>query len=434
MKALKINTAFLFLAFLTTSLTGQNQPVSSTDPGNTNQSILNRADQCQALFTTTPDSLTSTPFFYHFKDNSTGNINSWLWDFGDGSFSTEQNPSHQYQNAGEFNVCLIISNINQPANCSDQFCQNLATLDYFSLGGLVYAGEYPLNNPINAGDTGIVSLYRMVNNQITFVEDQYFHDYGYYWFGYLIPGEYIVKVALTPGSTNYHQYFTTYYGDEISWTKAETLDISTTDQFAAEIHLKPVQAPGSGTGIIKGYVNFEQDQVFSVPPMSQTTVILSDKYHNPLIFTHPNAAGYFEFTGIPFNAYYLSADATGKPASAISVNLTENTPMIEGINLTIFGSNVNFIPENINDGICLTRIYPNPAKDYMHISLYSAISANIGIRITDITGKVMISRTGKFETGFNDILIPVQELSTGIYFLVLQAEGNYLPVTAKFVK
>lgn len=70
----------------------------------------------------------------------------------------------------------------------------------------------------------------------------------------------------------------------------------------------------------------------------------------------------------------------------------------------------------------------------MHISLYSAISANIGIRITDITGKVMISRTGKFETGFNDILIPVQELSTGIYFLVLQAEGNYLPVTAKFVK
>jgi PKD repeat protein len=31
-----------------------------------------------------------------FKDLSEGEITSWKWDFGDGTSSTEQNPTHQY--------------------------------------------------------------------------------------------------------------------------------------------------------------------------------------------------------------------------------------------------------------------------------------------------------------------------------------------------
>jgi len=45
-----------------------------------------------------------------FTDSSTGNPTSWRWDFGDGSQSTLQNPQHQYQSAGTFNVTLTISN------------------------------------------------------------------------------------------------------------------------------------------------------------------------------------------------------------------------------------------------------------------------------------------------------------------------------------
>ena len=44
-----------------------------------------------------------------FSDNSTinnGVINSWQWDFGDGNTSTQQNPSHNYSNSGQFNVQL----------------------------------------------------------------------------------------------------------------------------------------------------------------------------------------------------------------------------------------------------------------------------------------------------------------------------------------
>jgi gliding motility-associated-like protein len=41
-----------------------------------------------------------------------GSIDNWQWDFGDGTFSTLQNPSHIYTSAGNFNVSLRVRNNN----------------------------------------------------------------------------------------------------------------------------------------------------------------------------------------------------------------------------------------------------------------------------------------------------------------------------------
>ena len=48
-----------------------------------------------------------------FTDQSTtqGGINSWTWNFGDGTTSGDQNPTHTYNNPGTYNVSLIIDNI-----------------------------------------------------------------------------------------------------------------------------------------------------------------------------------------------------------------------------------------------------------------------------------------------------------------------------------
>ena len=47
-----------------------------------------------------------------FEDESTGQITSWKWDFGDGTQSTEQNPIHQYKQAGEY---VVVLNVQGPA-------------------------------------------------------------------------------------------------------------------------------------------------------------------------------------------------------------------------------------------------------------------------------------------------------------------------------
>jgi hypothetical protein len=48
----------------------------------------------------------------NFTDTSLG-ATSWAWDFGDGTTSTLQNPSHTYAATGNYNVALYIENSNK---------------------------------------------------------------------------------------------------------------------------------------------------------------------------------------------------------------------------------------------------------------------------------------------------------------------------------
>ena len=50
-------------------------------------------------------------FAVQFTDTSINNPTSWSWDFGDGTNSTAQNPSHQYSVAGTYSVALTATNV-----------------------------------------------------------------------------------------------------------------------------------------------------------------------------------------------------------------------------------------------------------------------------------------------------------------------------------
>jgi PKD repeat protein len=52
----------------------------------------------------------TAPLTVHFTDLSTGNPTSWAWNFGDGTSSTEQNPTHVYQLEGTYDVSLTVTN------------------------------------------------------------------------------------------------------------------------------------------------------------------------------------------------------------------------------------------------------------------------------------------------------------------------------------
>ena len=61
-----------------------------------------------ADFTTNPIS-GFIPLTVNFTDQSTGQITSWSWDFGDSSTSTEQNPTHIYDDYGTYTVSLTVT-------------------------------------------------------------------------------------------------------------------------------------------------------------------------------------------------------------------------------------------------------------------------------------------------------------------------------------
>ncbi|MGI6320757.1 MAG: PKD domain-containing protein [Bacteroidales bacterium] len=47
-----------------------------------------------------------------FTDMTEGEIETWHWEFGDGFQSTNQNPKYTYQNLGEYEVTMIVTDIN----------------------------------------------------------------------------------------------------------------------------------------------------------------------------------------------------------------------------------------------------------------------------------------------------------------------------------
>jgi uncharacterized protein (TIGR02145 family) len=60
-------------------------------------------------FTANPTSGTA-PLTVNFTDQSTNDPTSWLWDFGDGTTSTQQNPTKTYDSEGTYNITLTVSN------------------------------------------------------------------------------------------------------------------------------------------------------------------------------------------------------------------------------------------------------------------------------------------------------------------------------------
>lgn len=105
------------------------------DPG-TNDSCFASSNQlvtagtlinCEAYFIAQQDSLDQLTV--QFSDLSTGLINYWFWDFGDGMISEEQNPTHNYTYPGSYLVCLTIFSDSLGYSCSDMFCSEVI-LDY----------------------------------------------------------------------------------------------------------------------------------------------------------------------------------------------------------------------------------------------------------------------------------------------------------------
>jgi len=62
----------------------------------------------------------------HFTDQSTGDIFSWFWSFGDGNTETIPNPTHSYPNSGYHRVSLIVTSSH---GCQDSVNYTLVTTE-----------------------------------------------------------------------------------------------------------------------------------------------------------------------------------------------------------------------------------------------------------------------------------------------------------------
>ena len=93
----------------TVKLTVRNSAGNSTATGSEPIRVSLAVSPPIASFTASPDS-GKPPLSVIFTDTSTGNPDSWLWDFGDGGTSTQQDPVHTYSTVGSYDVTLKVQN------------------------------------------------------------------------------------------------------------------------------------------------------------------------------------------------------------------------------------------------------------------------------------------------------------------------------------
>lgn len=133
------------------SLTVANTVTGCLDSHEEYITIGNSAD-CEADFTYRIEPSTNQVFLY---DQSKGNITQYLWNFGNGTTSVQQNPTVTYTKPGAYNVCLTVVSAGGISNLT---CKNVITsantcvADYDYLiepGRKVYFNETSLGNPVN---------------------------------------------------------------------------------------------------------------------------------------------------------------------------------------------------------------------------------------------------------------------------------------------
>lgn len=78
---------------------------------------------CHAAFVAHQPDLAQATIDFTDQSSSDGTIGSWVWDFGDGNTSTEQNPSHTYAEPGTYLVCLTITD--DDGGCTSHVCHHV---------------------------------------------------------------------------------------------------------------------------------------------------------------------------------------------------------------------------------------------------------------------------------------------------------------------
>ncbi len=138
------------------------------------------------------------PLAVTFSDASTGNITSWLWNFGDGSTSTQQSPVHEYTQTGVFTVTLTVTG---PGGSDSEEKVGYITVSYDPLIANFSAnptlGTAPLNVQFTDMSSGTISGWSWnFGDGSTSSQQNPTHSYT-------APGVYTVELTVTgPGGSD----------------------------------------------------------------------------------------------------------------------------------------------------------------------------------------------------------------------------------------
>ncbi len=345
---------------------------------------------------------------FQFTDLSTGNIYSWLWDFGDGTFSQEQHPYHLFPGPGTYETCLVITG----NNCSDTYCNTIMISDtvYGQIYGQVFAGNFPLQY-------GTVLLFEMnpISGFMTRDESQV-DENGIYFFSLVPEGIYLVQAV--PFDSN--GFLPTYYGDVLSWQQAMPVEMVLPGrQFDISLVTAGPMAPGPGS--VSGQIN---NVNVERAPVDLFNMMLMDENGIAIGFSSVNNQGYFDFGEMGFGTYFLRAELSGVVSDNVRIEITPELPHVDVV-LNYSGTSVLGLEETPALENVLS-VYPNPFSDRFTLSFNYPGSGMIEISIWSMTGQRVYLEVLSGNAGQKTVSISLSGYPEGLYTLRMRSENGII--------
>ncbi|MCD6380117.1 PKD domain-containing protein, partial [bacterium] len=328
-----------------------------------------------AVFSGSPTS-GCLPLGVSFTDGSTGDITSWSWSFGDDSTSTDQSPSHTYEDAGSFTVTLIATNTCGPDTMikTDYITVDLPPAPVAVFSGSPTSDCLPLEVSFTDGSTGDITSWSWdFGDDSTSVLQSPSHTYA-------APGIYTVTLTVTgPGGSD----------DEIK-TDYITVGDVVTASFAASDTSGPSPLTVDFTDLSTGDPdswswNFGDDSTSTDQSPSHIYV----------------DAGSFTVT-------LIASNVCGQDTTTLDITVTTTTDAI-----------------NVPLRFDLRQNYPNPFNPTTTIEFTLAGGNRTRLDIFDVTGRLMTTLIDReMSKGIHRIAWRADRYSSGVYFMRLTSGGN----------
>jgi PKD repeat protein len=372
-----------------------------------------------------PDTNTCSGYV-NFHDFTTNSPEAWLWIFGDGSFSTEQNPSHQYTENGNYTVVLISAN---------QF-----GFDTLTKGNYIKVNKsgFPVVQNFNMCDSGSAMLKVLSLNSDEYL--WYYDQNG--------------GIPFYSGSTYYTPVLhgtTNYYVEGVNYGNAKYIAIN--------------DSSGGGTydnsSITNGVV-FNSNNPFklkSVKVYAQNagyrTIRLTDSTGVVLQSTDVYINQGESRIPIDFNIPFeekLHLECVGNSGLYYNTSLSVVGHNFDDINLLPSGNNNYnyFYSWEIKPVTCITNrstatasvatcsgvgemvasenilVYPNPANSSVNIKIPSEIGGDYNIKLSDMSGRIVINESIKTNNNSGVNRIDISKLLSGLYIIEITNNTNRL--------
>ncbi len=235
-------------------------------------------------------------------------------------------------------------------------------------------------------------------------------------------------VRFTPDPTLFPGVAPLYYTAGETWAEAEAIGLPC---FLDNGNINSTSLNAlNGSGTISGNIVIDTTYLMMpTQPFENALVKLFNEQDEVVAFTYSDVDGNFSFVGVNSGDYYILLDVPYIPQLNVHPITVVDGQNIVGADFTILLDGItaanNLALSLAENSVSKVTVYPNPAKDLIHIANYSGTASSF--EIFGIQGNSVM--TGELNSGIQTI--ETSELTNGVYIVEIGKKERIRLVISK---